>query len=41
MIERARRVANLEGSPKVVVEKPRDFFAKAEAEYGEAPVWVW
>ncbi|HEY8664866.1 MAG TPA: glycoside hydrolase family 38 C-terminal domain-containing protein [Propionibacteriaceae bacterium] len=40
MMERARRVANLEGSPKVVIEKPRDFFAKAEAEYGEAPVWV-
>ncbi len=40
MMERARRVANLEGSPKVVVERPRDFFAKAEAEYGEAPVWV-
>ena len=40
MMERARRVANLEGSPKVVVEKPRDFFAKAEAEYETAPVWV-
>ncbi|HMC03108.1 MAG TPA: glycoside hydrolase family 38 C-terminal domain-containing protein, partial [Cellulomonadaceae bacterium] len=40
MMERARRVANLEGSPKVVVEKPHDFFAKAEEEYAEAPVWV-
>ncbi len=40
MMERARRVADLEGSPKVVVEKPRDFFAKAEAEYEQAPVWV-
>ncbi|MBI4900607.1 MAG: alpha-mannosidase [Actinobacteria bacterium] len=40
MMERARRVADLEGSPKVVVEKPRDFFAKAEAEYPQAPVWV-
>jgi len=27
------------GSPKVVVERPRDFFAKAEAEYEQAPVW--
>ena len=33
-------VANLEGSPKVVVETPRDFFTKAEAEYPDAPVWV-
>jgi alpha-mannosidase len=40
MMERARRVANLEGSPKVVVETPRDFFTKAEAEYETAPVWV-
>ncbi|MHB1007979.1 MAG: alpha-mannosidase [Propionibacteriaceae bacterium] len=40
MMERARRLADLEGSPRVVVEKPRDFFAKAEAEYGQAPVWV-
>ena len=40
MMERARRVANLEGSPKVVVESPREFFAKAEAEYEQAPVWV-
>ncbi len=40
MMERARRVANLEGSPKVVVEAPKEFFAKAEDEYGQAPVWV-
>ena len=40
MMERARRVANLEGSPKVVVESPREFFTKAEEEYGQAPVWV-
>lgn len=40
MMERARRVANLEGSPKVVVESPREFFAKAEKEYASAPVWV-
>ncbi len=40
MLERARRVADLEGSPKVIVETPAEFFAKAEAEYPEAPVWV-
>lgn len=40
MMERARRVADLEGSPKVVVERPCDFFAKAEDEYASAPVWV-
>ncbi|MGV8849392.1 MAG: alpha-mannosidase [Propionibacteriaceae bacterium] len=40
MMERARRVANLEGSPKVVVESPKEFFARAEAEYEQAPVWV-
>ena len=40
MMERARRTANLEGSPKVVVESPKEFFTKAEAEYETAPVWV-
>ncbi len=40
MMERARRVADLEGSPKVVVESPKEFFARAEDEYGQAPVWV-
>jgi alpha-mannosidase len=40
MIERARRVANLEGSPRLHIESPTDFFTKAEAEYAhEAPVW--
>lgn len=40
MIAQARRTADLEGSPRVAIEKPADFFAAAEAEYPEAPVWV-
>ncbi|MBK6045563.1 glycoside hydrolase family 38 C-terminal domain-containing protein [Streptomyces sp. MBT55] len=40
MLERARRLRDLEGSPRVTVEKPSVFFAAAEEEYGErAPVW--
>ncbi|WP_420077303.1 alpha-mannosidase [Streptomyces sp. JL3001] len=39
IMERARRLADLEGSPKVVVEHPDEFFAKARAEYQDAPVW--
>ncbi|MFD7693923.1 alpha-mannosidase [Streptomyces sp. NPDC059805] len=39
IMERARRLADLEGSPKVVVEHPDAFFAKARAEYEDAPVW--
>ncbi|MEV3993705.1 glycoside hydrolase family 38 C-terminal domain-containing protein [Streptomyces sp. NPDC049837] len=40
MLEKARRVRDLEGSPRVTVERPAAFFAAAEAEYGEqAPVW--
>jgi alpha-mannosidase len=40
IMERARRLADLEGSPKVVIEHPDDFFAKAREEYEDAPVWV-
>ncbi|MFG2222543.1 alpha-mannosidase [Streptomyces sp. NPDC048644] len=40
MIAKARRLRDLDGSPTVVWEKPADFFAKAEAEYPQAPVWV-
>ncbi|MBT2508722.1 alpha-mannosidase [Streptomyces sp. ISL-98] len=40
MLARARRLRNLEGSPKVTVEKPSAFFAKAQAEYPDAPVWA-
>ncbi|MFF5493429.1 alpha-mannosidase [Streptomyces aquilus] len=39
IMERARRLADLEGSPKVVVEHPDEFFAKARSEYEDAPVW--
>ncbi len=40
MLARAERTADLEGSPRVTVEPPAAFFAAAEAEYGDAPVWV-
>ncbi|KOV92611.1 alpha-mannosidase [Streptomyces sp. NRRL B-1140] len=40
IMERARRLADLEGSAKVVVEHPDEFFAKAREEYPDAPVWV-
>ncbi|MEU2429233.1 glycoside hydrolase family 38 C-terminal domain-containing protein [Streptomyces sp. NPDC007861] len=39
MLERARRLADLEGSPKVVIEHPDAFFKAARAEYPDAPVW--
>ncbi|GHH87708.1 alpha-mannosidase [Streptomyces capitiformicae] len=39
IMERARRLADLEGSAKVVVEHPDEFFAKAREEYEDAPVW--
>ncbi|GAB2869541.1 glycoside hydrolase family 38 C-terminal domain-containing protein [Actinoallomurus bryophytorum] len=39
MLEKARRLRDLEGSPKVVVENPDDFFAAARAEYPHAAVW--
>ncbi|MFI1887986.1 alpha-mannosidase [Streptomyces jumonjinensis] len=39
MMERARRLADLEGSAKAVVEHPDAFFAAARAEYPDAPVW--
>ncbi|TDC48095.1 alpha-mannosidase [Jiangella ureilytica] len=39
MIAQARRTADLEGSPRVAIETPADFFAAAEAEYANAPVW--
>jgi alpha-mannosidase len=39
MLERARRLRDLEGSPKVVIEPPDAFFAAARAEYTAAPVW--
>ncbi|MFC9607095.1 alpha-mannosidase [Streptomyces niveus] len=39
MLEKARRLRDLEGSPKVVVEAPDTFFAAARAERGQLPVW--
>ncbi|MGH3382833.1 MAG: alpha-mannosidase [Actinoallomurus sp.] len=39
MMEKARRLADLEGSPKVAVEHPDAFFAAARAEYPHAAVW--
>ncbi|MGG5258200.1 alpha-mannosidase [Phycicoccus avicenniae] len=40
MLARAARLRDLDGSPRVEVERPDAFFAAAEAEYPEAPVWV-
>ncbi|SHN29028.1 alpha-mannosidase [Streptomyces yunnanensis] len=40
MLERARRLRSLEGSPRVTVEPPARFFEAAHEEYGAAaPVW--
>ncbi|MGS2591207.1 alpha-mannosidase [Streptomyces hebeiensis] len=40
MLEKARRLRSLEGSPRVEIERPSAFFAAAEEEYGaQAPVW--
>ncbi|MEV0036730.1 glycoside hydrolase family 38 C-terminal domain-containing protein [Streptomyces sp. NPDC050804] len=40
MLEKARRLKSLEGSPRVEIEPPSAFFAAAEEEYGaRAPVW--
>jgi len=39
MLETARRVANIEGSPRVSIQTPAEFFALTEQEYPDAPVW--
>lgn len=39
MLERARRLRDLEGTAKVTIEKPSEFFEKAHEEYPDAPVW--
>ncbi|MFJ8823998.1 alpha-mannosidase [Streptomyces sp. NPDC102467] len=40
MLEKARRLRSLEGSPRVEIEKPSAFFEAAYEEYGaKAPVW--
>ncbi|MFH8474884.1 alpha-mannosidase [Streptomyces sp. NPDC018000] len=40
MLARAERLVDLEGSARVAIERPADFFARAQAEYPDAPVWV-
>ncbi|MET9290469.1 glycoside hydrolase family 38 C-terminal domain-containing protein [Streptomyces sp. NPDC003077] len=40
MLARAARLRDLEGSPRVAIERPSAFFEKAHAEYEDAPVWV-
>ncbi|HEX4725526.1 MAG TPA: glycoside hydrolase family 38 C-terminal domain-containing protein [Pseudonocardiaceae bacterium] len=40
MLARATRMADLEGSPRVSIESPTEFFTKAVGEYPNAPVWV-
>ncbi len=40
MMERQRRVRSVEGSPRVEIESPDEFFEAARAEYPDAPVWV-
>jgi alpha-mannosidase len=40
MLERARRLRDLEGSPRVAVEAPAAFFERAQEEYPDAPTWT-
>ncbi|MEU5434305.1 glycoside hydrolase family 38 C-terminal domain-containing protein [Streptomyces sp. NPDC020719] len=40
MVAKAARLRNLDGSATVAWESPAEFFAKAQAEYPNAPVWV-
>ena len=40
MMARAARLRDLDGSPRVTVEKPAAFFEKAHEEYPDAPVWA-
>ena len=40
MLARAGRLRDLDGSPRVEIERPDAFFRQAEAEYPDAPVWV-
>lgn len=39
MLARARRTKDLEGSARVEIASPREFFETAQAEYPNAPVW--
>lgn len=40
MIENARRLKDVEGMPRVTIEKAGDFFAKAVEDAVDLPVWV-
>lgn len=40
MLERYRRVRDLEGSPRVEIESPASFFDAAIADYPDAPRWI-
>ncbi|WP_426976194.1 alpha-mannosidase [Pseudarthrobacter sp. O4] len=40
MLAAARRTADLEGSPKVLIGSAASFFTRAQAEYEPLPVWV-
>ncbi len=40
MLGRAARLGDLEGSARLAIESPADFFRRAQAEYPDAPVWV-
>ncbi|GAA4655657.1 alpha-mannosidase [Arthrobacter cryoconiti] len=39
MLARAKRTKNLEGSPRVTIASPKEFFTAAQEEYPNAPVW--
>ena len=40
MMERYRRMRDLEGLPRIDIESPAEFFAAAEADYPDAATWV-
>ncbi len=40
MLESARRLADIDGLPRLVMEGPRRFFTEAEAEIDDPAVWV-
>ncbi len=40
MVARAARLIDLDGSPRVTVERPAEFFARAEGEYADPPIWA-
>ena len=40
MLAQARRVADLDGSPKLAIEPPASFFSRAESEHEDPETWV-